>query len=198
MNPKMMQKIESRKNEISDVAFRLFVLNGVGDTSIRDISNELGISIGALYHYFKSKQDIIDSIATKPTRNLSHLQDYYMSLGNIKPTEALKKCIAYYLTMADESKNLTLFLDREYRSISPEIRLIMDNISNNLLRFFEQLISEGVRHGEFKSQYSKLAATLIFAVTHQWASDRLRYQDKANINEFATIMADLIVGAILV
>ena len=46
---------ETRKNEIMDVALKLFSKNGFFVVTISDIAKELGMSVGNIYNYFSSK-----------------------------------------------------------------------------------------------------------------------------------------------
>ena len=51
---------------ILDVAQRLFLEKGYDNTTIQDIVNELGgLTKGAIYHHFKSKEEIIDALGEK-------------------------------------------------------------------------------------------------------------------------------------
>ncbi len=59
---RIVKEAEERKNEILDVAERLFVTKGFDNTSTNDILNEIGIARGTLYYHFKSKTDILDAI----------------------------------------------------------------------------------------------------------------------------------------
>ena len=57
---------EETVNLILDVAFRLFMEKGYEHTSIQDIIDHLGgLSKGAIYHHFKSKEDIQTFAASK-------------------------------------------------------------------------------------------------------------------------------------
>ncbi len=51
-----------RRNEILDVAQRLMVTTGYEQMTIQDILDGLGISKGAFYHYFSSKQELLEAI----------------------------------------------------------------------------------------------------------------------------------------
>ena len=52
--------------KILDVAQRLFLEKGYDNTTIQDIVNELGgLTKGAIYHHFKSKEEIIDALGEK-------------------------------------------------------------------------------------------------------------------------------------
>lgn len=67
---RIVKDAEERKNEILDVAERLFVTKGFDDTSTNDILNEIGIARGTLYYHFKSKEDILDAMIKRMTKQL--------------------------------------------------------------------------------------------------------------------------------
>ena len=59
---------EETVNLIVDVAYRLFMEKGYERTSIQDIIDNLGgLSKGAIYHHFKSKEDILVTVTNKMT-----------------------------------------------------------------------------------------------------------------------------------
>ena len=56
--------------KILDVSMRLFTEQGYEHTTIQDIVDALGMSKGAIYHHFKSKEDILDRINDRYYENL--------------------------------------------------------------------------------------------------------------------------------
>ena len=69
MAPKVSEQyLEERRNQILDAAVATFSRNGLHQTTIEDIRLEAGLSRGAVYHYFKSKEDIIDAIRGRSAR----------------------------------------------------------------------------------------------------------------------------------
>lgn len=63
MAPKVSeQHMEERRNQILDAAVATFSRKGLHRTTIEDIRLEAGLSRGAVYGYFKAKEDIIDAI----------------------------------------------------------------------------------------------------------------------------------------
>ena len=56
---RVVKEAEERRNEILDVAERLFGTKGFDNTSTNDILKEIGIARGTLYYHFKSKEDIL-------------------------------------------------------------------------------------------------------------------------------------------
>ena len=60
--PKVSEEyIESRRQLILKAAIRCFSKKGFSDTTIQDIRRESGLSHGAIYRYFQSKEDIIET-----------------------------------------------------------------------------------------------------------------------------------------
>ena len=52
--------------KILEVSQRLFLTNGYDNTTIQDIVEELGgLTRGAIYHHFKSKEEIMDALINK-------------------------------------------------------------------------------------------------------------------------------------
>ena len=69
MAPKVSEQyLEDRRNQILDAAVATFSRDGLHQTTIEDIRLEAGLSRGAVYHYFKSKEDIIDAIRGRSAR----------------------------------------------------------------------------------------------------------------------------------
>lgn len=50
-----------RRQQIVDAAYRCFARKGFHNATMRDIYAEAGLSPGAIYHYFKSKEEIIEA-----------------------------------------------------------------------------------------------------------------------------------------
>lgn len=67
---RVVKEAEERRNEILDVAERLFATKGFDNTSTNDILNEIGIARGTLYYHFKSKEDILDAMIERISNQL--------------------------------------------------------------------------------------------------------------------------------
>ena len=67
---RIVKEAQERKNEILDVAERLFCSKGFDNTSTNDILNEIGIARGTLYYHFKSKEDILDAMIERLTNQI--------------------------------------------------------------------------------------------------------------------------------
>lgn len=69
--PKRSQEYrDARKDQILAAAKRCFVRNGFHETSMQDLFAEIGLSSGAVYRYFASKEDVILAIAEENLREV--------------------------------------------------------------------------------------------------------------------------------
>ncbi|PGE94774.1 TetR family transcriptional regulator, partial [Bacillus pseudomycoides] len=57
-----VKEYEERRKEILETAERLFLTKGYTKTTVNDILKEIGIAKGTFYHYFKSKEEVMDEI----------------------------------------------------------------------------------------------------------------------------------------
>jgi AcrR family transcriptional regulator len=71
-----------RRDEILDTALRLFARDGFAATGIRAIAGEVGIREATIYHYFRSKEEILEAIMDRSaTRQAEGVHEAIHDLG---------------------------------------------------------------------------------------------------------------------
>ena len=126
MPPKVAEAhLEARRQQVLDAAFTCFARQGFHQTTMQDICREAGLSAGAVYRYFPSKEEIIEA-------SCQECQQYYMSM-----IEAATQRGDRPVGLLDELVGTTFaYLDQ------PEAHV--------WLRFNVQLWSEALRSPEIK------------------------------------------------
>ena len=72
--PDQFQEIREKSREhLLVVSMRLFALNGYQATSISQIAKEAGVAKGALYHYFDSKETLLEEVIKLGLTNIQEL-----------------------------------------------------------------------------------------------------------------------------
>ena len=89
------EKRDSRRKQILDAALICFSDNGFHQTGMADIVRQSGLSPGAVYLYFKSKDDLIAALADDRHRQEAVLNS--VALGSGDPREALRALIHTYV-----------------------------------------------------------------------------------------------------
>ncbi|MGN1188277.1 MAG: TetR/AcrR family transcriptional regulator [Lachnospiraceae bacterium] len=148
---RVVKEAEERRNEILDVAERLFGTKGFDNTSTNDILNEIGIARGTLYYHFKSKEDILDAMIERITAQL---------VAKAR-TIAAKKEIPVLQRLALTIMALNLDNDLGHEVMEQVHRaqnaLLHQKMRENLLAEVNPLITglveEGINQGIFRTEY---------------------------------------------
>ncbi len=59
---KRSEQVAKQKDKMLSASLTLFVTNGYHGTTVRDIAKAAGISVGLIFHYFPTKQDILEEL----------------------------------------------------------------------------------------------------------------------------------------
>lgn len=157
---------EITHGRILDAATKLFFEKGWAETTIQDIVDELGdVTRGAFYHHFKSKNDIIDAVATRMFYHDNVFEDRLMCpFGN--GLERLK----YVLKSAFEDEKKIKFIRsagffvRDPKMIKQQMDEAMESVAPQLCK----LIEEGIADGSIHIQYPKQAAQSLLLLANIW------------------------------
>ena len=148
-----------RKNEILDVAEKLFCADGYDNTSTNDILSEVGIARGTLYYHFKSKEDILDAMIDRileetitKTRNIA-LND------SIPVLERLTKTV---MAANVDSKTGRMILEQVHK---PQNALMHSKkkkkMLSSLVHLFVKIIEDGISEGLMNTDYSEETIQLL-------------------------------------
>jgi AcrR family transcriptional regulator len=101
------QDPQNRINEILDAADQLFFTNGYQATTISDIAKKIGVAQGMLYYYFKSKEELLETLLNR------HATSLVLKIGNINllsntPSEKIALTISAALHSASYRDGLLL------------------------------------------------------------------------------------------
>ena len=145
--------------KILEVSQRLFLTKGYDNTTIQDIVDELGgLTRGAIYHHFKSKEEIMDALTNKMFRE----KNPFDTVKNQKDLNGLQKMkMAMSLNQSDKERvNLSL----QAMPILKNPRILAGIIESNrqvLSPFWLELLTEGIKDGSIHTDYARELSELI-------------------------------------
>ena len=79
--------LDARRRQILDAARRCFVRNGFHATSMQDVLAEANLSAGAVYRYFRGKDEIIAAIAGEAVAEIAGALDSAFDTGDPPPLD---------------------------------------------------------------------------------------------------------------
>ncbi|WP_457626645.1 TetR/AcrR family transcriptional regulator [Persephonella sp.] len=144
---------EEKKKEIVKVACRLFAQKGYYNTTIPDIAEELGMSVGNLYNYFPSKEELAKYIMQYSSKLLGE-EIKKINEEEITTKEKVYKIVRKFFEISKEQPELIeyflrVFLsNREVFEDGCEGFLCVQEVVTELMLFLE----EGARKGDLRQQ----------------------------------------------
>ncbi|NNJ11511.1 TetR/AcrR family transcriptional regulator [Chloroflexales bacterium ZM16-3] len=155
---------EERRAQILDAALRVFARQGLYETRMDDIVAESGLSKGALYWYFKSKDAIITAILE---------QLFAGSMGGldalVESTEPADVCLTALASGIAEDIATTTQLRPvlfEFYAIAGRdegVRQFLKGYYDQFMTAVESIVRRGVAEGTFRPVDSATAAAVIVA-----------------------------------
>lgn len=110
------QQAEERREQILDAALRVFSQKGFAGASIRDIAREVGITEGLIYHYFESKDHLLEACWKERSWH-SHVERI-LSDADGKPVEQVLKAIVsdFLDTLQEHGQNIRMCIAEMQRN----------------------------------------------------------------------------------
>ena len=151
---------------ILDVSQRLFLEKGYENTTIQDIVDELGgLTKGAVYHHFKSKEEIMDAVGDR----MFFSNNPFEAVRGRTDLNGLQKLReAVRLNQSDKER---VRLTAQSIPIAKSPRLLQEMIVSNrkvMTPYFLELIEEGNRDGSMHTDYPREIAELLPLLTSLW------------------------------
>ncbi|HIS99759.1 MAG TPA: TetR/AcrR family transcriptional regulator [Candidatus Faecaligallichristensenella faecipullorum] len=152
--------------KILNVAQRLFLEKGYDNTTIQDIVDHLdGLSKGAVYHHFKSKEEIMDAVGDRMFL-ANNPFEVVRQRSDLNALEKLREAIR--LNQSDEARTgMTI----QAIPLTRNPRLLVEMIESNrriLTPYYLELLEEGNRDGSLHTEYAKEIAELLPLLTSLW------------------------------
>ena len=101
---------DERLKELLDAAQKLFFQRGYAQVSVRDIIDEVGIAKGTFYHYFKSKEDLLNQLVDRFTLEAAARARVVVEDDTLDALEKLNRLIATFRDAKVENKDLVKML----------------------------------------------------------------------------------------
>lgn len=195
LNNKNLQSQETA-NRILNQAMRIFLEKGYHGTSIDEITQAAGLTKGALYWHFKSKEDLLKKLIRKYEK--SFLDNLIHAVTEVKggASDKFEKYVRFNSAFAYYNRELCVSfttlaaeLVGAHHGIEPEIRRVYRKYQN----FLSKLILQGKKEKIFRKEIDAVLAALIVIAFHdgillQWSMNREKIDGEAYVNTFKKIM----------
>ncbi|EQE85273.1 UNVERIFIED_CONTAM: TetR/AcrR family transcriptional regulator [Clostridioides difficile] len=156
------EKSKNSKEKIIQSAFSLFSSKGYDSTSTQDIINLSGLSRGAMYHHFKTKEDILKSVTKELYSQMNNFLENLVADNTLTANEKIIKLIVHSANDYTHRKMVHCsWLEKIPFALIEEVR----NLNNVVAPNIAKIIKQGVENKEFSCEYpQELAEMLVFSI----------------------------------
>ena len=173
---------EETRQKILDAATKLFVEKGFEDTTVLDIIGETGgLTRGAFYHHFKSKDDVMMAVLNRYWEN----NEPFAGLDQMKAANGLERLkMAFTLAV---NRNVASENNRAMTNIAlatlSSPRFFYEHYKDNLnsIKWIQPMIEEGMADGSIAPGNAKVLAELIMVLLNFWFIPQIFPGDAADL-----------------
>ena len=155
-----------RRSEILDVAQKLIYLKGYEQTSVQDIITEIGIAKGTFYHYFSSKQDLLDAIIKRMIEQTLQTVEPIVNDNQLNALEKFTRFFAYIESWKIENKTFLLEVLKVWHKDENAIfrQKMGVETTRAVAPVLAKIIQQGVVEGIFVTNYPEDLAEVILQI----------------------------------
>ncbi|GGE05556.1 TetR family transcriptional regulator [Marinithermofilum abyssi] len=181
-NPRL---VERRRRQIVLGACRLFIEKGFHKTTTREIAKACGLSIGTMYEYIQSKEDVLYLVCEYIHDELeSRLKEAVVDTDSGR--ESLAKAVAQHFRVMGEMSDYVLFIYQETKSLPQEAMRYVLSKEEEITGIFEKILCKGIRDGTLRLDPSaaKLMAHNIMVMGQMWTFRRWALAKQYSLEEY--------------
>ncbi|WP_460291447.1 TetR/AcrR family transcriptional regulator [Bacillus cereus] len=193
----MIKEYEERRKEILETAERLFLTKGYTKTTVNDILKEIGIAKGTFYHYFKSKEEVMDEIIMRIIKEDVAKAKVIVSNPNIPVLEKLFRVLMEQSPKSGDIKDKMIEQFHQPNNAEMHQKSLVQSIIH-LSPVLTEILEQGIEEGIFSTSYPQETIELLLSSAQvifdeglfQWKPEEMMRRVKAYIK-----MMEVSVGA---
>ena len=176
--------------KILDVSQRLFLEKGYDNTTIQDIVDHLdGLTKGAVYHHFKSKEEIMDAVGDRMFAANNPFEKV-RGRSDLNGLQKLREAIRLNQSDADRTDMVIQSIP-----ITRNPKLLVEMIESNLrilTPYYQELLEEGNKDGSIHTEYTREIAELMPLLTSLWLLPSVFPADKEGMKRKFRFLGEML------
>jgi len=187
------QLIARRREQIVQAAVDLFISKGFHKTTTREIAHSSGFSIGTLYEYIESKEDVLylvcDHIHAEVEKRMQE------ALVESKTgADTLRQAIHGFVHVMEQMDDQVLLIYQEIRSLPNEPMKYVLRREEAITEIFERILQKGIADGSLQVDPKdvKLMAHNIIILGEMWVFRRWALRKHYTLEEYIEAQTNLL------
>lgn len=193
----MTETTKPRREQIHDVASRLFSERGYHATSMRDLAGQLGMQGGSLYAHISGKEELLVDIVRGASQQFDEAL-FSLRDVNLPADEKLREAMFRHIqVVADNMDSATVFF-HEWKHLSAEPYAQVVAWRDTIDIFYRDLVAQGVRDGTFRADLDVRAAANLILSAVNWSYTWFHPGGRLSPRDVAEQFADMLLSGLKV
>ena len=188
--------MEDKRRQLLDAAVRVFARKGFHASRVGDIAEEAGVAHGLLYHYFKSKDQVLEAVFQ---------ENWSLLVARIESVEETDE------PAADQLRHISAIVLRTWLHLPDVVRVVVQEFGRSPelghrigeltlpIEAIERVIARGIERGEFRRDVDPVfAATVVYGAIDElltgWVLGRLPAGEEDVAKAEQTMIEVVLVG----
>ena len=185
---RIVKEYEERRKEILETAERLFITKGYTKTTVNDILKEIGKAKWTFYHYFKSKEEVMDEIIMRIIKEDVAKAKVIVSNPNIPVLEKLFRVLIEQSPKSGDVKDKMIEQFHQPNNAEMHQKSLVQSIIH-LSPVLTEILEQGIEEGIFSTSYPQETLELLLSSAQvifddglfQWKPEEMMRRVKAYI-----------------
>lgn len=183
--------ITIRREQIIKGAVKLFKEKGFHKATTREIAKAAGFSIGTLYEYIRTKEDVLYLVCDRIYNEVTiKLAPYQQQEGNL---DTLRQAITDYYYLIHRMHAEFTIMYQETKSLPKNTRAYILDKESEMVKMFAEILRSCVKYGELAldERYVQVAANQIVVQGQAWAFRNWAYKHDYKIDGYIEAQTEL-------
>lgn len=157
------EKAEARRQQIIDVALRLFAENGFAATPTKLIAQEVGVTEGLIFHYFPNKAALLREAALQRSAFIGDAASHLSQAGDLPAREVLGGIVLGWVNVFRQRSDVVvtlLFESQSNKELAGTFRGVVDQMVGSLAGYLASRVEAGELRADLPTRTS---ATMFFS-----------------------------------
>lgn len=188
--------IDARTNVIRDAAEKVFADKGFAGATMADIAREAGLSAGAIYRYFPSKEALIEALSDEQAARNAQIVESIRSKGD---TATVLHSLAdtFFRALEDPDGFLDQCIEFELTSEArrnPQIRDARHRSYASLVQGFTAVIRRGQADGVINNNVDADSTARLMVAAFEGLTMQLAVGEAVNVRKYTKVLKAMMTG----
>ena len=188
---------EQRSRQLLDAAARLMEREGSEAVSMQALAAEAGVSVGLIYRYFGSKDDVLLAVIVQVLDAFAVKVPRAIEAAGADPVRRLAAAFAAYCTVIDEHRHAAVLTYRESKSLDAGGRERIKRLEVETSQPLRDAVLSGVESGLLRTADPDLVAYNLLLLAHAWALKHWYFERTMTLEAYIEAQLALALSAVI-